>query len=135
MVLGAGALVLIGSLSYLLYALLSDWLEGQFGFAFFYEGRHALGAIAASLPFVLYYWHIHRQDRASEPARERVARRSVAVLSGPGGEQFIADLEQALGYRVEAFDWADSEEPVQSMTPARCRRLRLGCRPRRGRRC
>ncbi len=125
-VLGAGALVLIGSLSYLLYALLSDWLEGQFGFAFFYEGRHALGAIAASLPFVLYYWSIHRQDRASEPARERVVRRSVAVLSGPGGVQFIADLEQALGYRVEAFDWADSEGPVQSMDPGQVQATAVG---------
>lgn len=114
-VLGAGALVLIGSLSFLLYALLSDWLEGEFGIAFLYQGRYALGAIAATLPLVLYYWNIHQQDRASEPAKERVMRRTVAVLSGPGGEQFIADLEQILGYRVEAFDWIDSEGPVQSM--------------------
>ena len=114
-VLGAGALVLIGSLSFLLYALLSDWLEGEFGFAFLYQGRYALGAIAATLPLVLYYWNIHRQDRASEPVKERAVRRTVAVLSGPGGDQFIADLEQTLGYRVEAFDWIDSEGPIQSM--------------------
>ena len=125
-VLGTGALVLISSLSYLLYALLSDWLEGEFGIAFLYQGRYALGAIAASLPFVLYYWSILRQDRASEPVKERAVHRTVAVLSGPGGERFIADLEQALGYRVEAFDWIDSEGPVQSFDPGRVQEIAVG---------
>ena len=110
MVLGAMALVLIGGLSFLLYALLSDWLAGEFGLEFLYEGRNALGAIAASLPFLLYYWRVHQQDRALEPARPKKikARRQVAVLAGPGGESFVVELERVLGYRVEVFRWVDS---------------------------
>ncbi len=122
-VLGATALALIGSLSYLLYTLLSNVLAGEFGIEFLYQGRSAIGTIAATLPFLLYFWIIHRRDREREPVRVSVERRAVAVLSGPGGEGVVADLERALGYRVEAFAWADSEGPARVLDQVQIRDL------------
>ena len=122
-VLGATALALIGSLSYMLYTLLSDVLAGRFGSEFLYQGRNAIGTIAATLPFLLYFWSIHRRDREREPVRVTVERRSVAVLSGPGGGAVVAELERALGYGVETFAWAESEGPVEPLDPNQVRDL------------
>ena len=116
-VLGAAALALTASLSFLLYALLSDVLEGVFSLGFLYEGRGAVGATAATLPFLLYFWSINRRDRILEPARPKPVRRSVAVLAGPGGEEAVAAIERALGYRVEAFAWAEPEGEVGTIEP------------------
>lgn len=122
-VLGAAALALTGSLSYLLYVLLSDVLAGVFGFEFLYEGRGAVGATAATLPFLLYFWHINRSDRELEPARSKPRRRPVAVLSGPGAEGIVADIERTLGYRVETFAWAEAEGTAGTMAPDQLREL------------
>ena len=122
-VLGAAALVLTGSLSFLLYALLSDVLAGVFGIEFLYEGRGAVGATAATLPFLLYFWQINRGDREIEPARAKPRRRSVAVLSGPGADAVIADIERTLGYRVETFAWAEAEGAVGAVEPDQLRDL------------
>ncbi|MXW27722.1 MAG: hypothetical protein F4Z80_02340 [Chloroflexi bacterium] len=122
-VLGAAALVLTGSLSFLLYVLLNDVLAGVFGFEFLYEGRGAVGATAATLPFLLYFWHINRNDRELEPARAKPRRRLVTVLSGPGAEGIVADIERTLGYRVETFAWAEAEGAAGIMEPEQLREL------------
>ncbi len=122
-VLGAAALVLTGSLSFLLYALLSDALAGVFGIGFLYEGRGAVGATAATLPFLLYFWHVNRTDRGQEPTPARPRRRQVAVLSGPGAEEAVAAIERALGYRVENFAWAEAEGGAGAIEPDRLREL------------
>ena len=122
-ILGITALTLIGSLSFLLYALLSDVLEGEFGIRFLYEGRGGVAAIAATLPVLLYYWAVYRRDREREPVRARVRRREVAVLLAPGGDAALAELEQALGYGVEAFAWADAAGPVGALGPDQVRDL------------
>ena len=122
-VLGVAALALTGSLSFLLYALLSDVLDGVFGIGFLYEGSGALGATAATLPFLLYFWHINRHDRELEPDRPKPRRRSVAVLSGPGAGEAIAAIERTLGYRVEVFAWAESDGEAGSMGQDQLREL------------
>ena len=122
-VLGATALVLTGSLSFLLYHLLNDVLAGVFGIEFLYEGRGAVGATAATLPFLLYFWHINRNDRELEPVRARPRRRSVAVLSGPGAEAVISDIERTLGYPVKTHAWAEAEGAAGTMGPDQLREL------------
>jgi hypothetical protein len=121
--LGVAALVLTGSLSFLLYALLSDILDGVFGLGFLHAGSGAVGATAATLPFLLYFWHVNRNDREIEPTRAKPRRRSVAVLSGPGAEEAIAAIERTLGYRVESFAWAESEGEAGSMDQDQLRDL------------
>ena len=107
--LGAGAMALIGSLSYLLFVLLRDLLEGELGTAMLRDGRHAIGVTAAALLFVPYYWLVYRQDRELDPEVEpELPRKAVSVLAGPGSEPIARALEEALGYDVVLLRWADS---------------------------
>ena len=109
--LGAGALALLGGLSYLLFVLLRDLLEGEIGTAMIRDGRHAIGVTAAALLFVPYYWLVYRRDRELDPEEpEAVAapRKGVSLLAGAGSDPIVRALEEALGYEVVLLRWADS---------------------------
>ena len=47
----------------------------------------------------------------------------MTVLSGPGAEEIIADIERTLGYRVETFAWAEAEGAAGTMEPEQLREL------------
>jgi hypothetical protein len=109
--LGAGALALLGGLSYMLFVLLRDLLEGEIGTAMIRDGRHAIGVTAAALLFVPYYWLVYRRDRELDPEEpEAVAapRKGVSLLAGAGSDPIVRALEEALGYEVVLLRWADS---------------------------
>ena len=108
--LGAGALALLGGLSYLLFVLLRDLLEGEIGTAMVLDGRHAIGVTVAALLFVPYYWLVYRRDRELDPEEPETAappRKGVSLLAGAGSEPIVRALEEALGYEVTLLRWAD----------------------------
>ncbi len=130
--LGAGAMALIGSLSYLLFVLLRDLLEGELGTAMLRDGRHAIGVTAAALLFVPYYWLVYRQDRELDPEIEpELPRKAVSVLAGPGSEPIARGLEEALGYGVVLLRWADSAglPPVPEQADFEEMARRIGASP------
>ena len=108
--LGAGALALLGGLSYMLFVLLRDLLEGDIGTAMIRDGRHAIGITVAALLFVPYYWLAYRRDRDLAPEEPEAAtpRKGVSLLAGAGSEPIARALEEALGYEVVLLTWADS---------------------------
>ena len=109
--LGAGALALLGGLSYMLFVLLRDLLEGEIGTAMIHDGRHAIGVTAAALLFVPYYWLVYRRDREldpEEPEEAATPRKGVSLLAGADSEPIARALEEALGYEVVLLRWADS---------------------------
>jgi len=116
----AGVIALLGSLIFLLFIFLRDLLEGELGLTALRDAKTAIGVIAAVAVFLPYYWLVYRQDRLAEPAvvESAVPRKGVSVLVGPDGEPFVKTLEAALGYEVNALDWADSEADVPDLDEA-----------------
>ena len=61
--LGAGVLALLGSVSFLIFVLLRDALEGELALTVLREAKFAIGIIVAAAMFLPYYWMVYRQDR------------------------------------------------------------------------
>ena len=115
-VLGAGALALLGSTSYLIFVFLRDWfdVEAEISLTLLREAKVVIGIMVAAGVFVPYYWMVNLQDRRAQPdfsaqERERPRRKGVAVLVPTGADTFVARLEAALGYPVQRLAWADPE--------------------------
>ena len=108
-VLGAGMLALLGSLSTLLFFLFKDLLGGGVSRGTLRDIRPVLDIIAAAVFFLPYYWMVYRRDRMAEPETPslRLRRKDVTVLVSEGGDDFVRNLEAALGYRVNTLQWAD----------------------------
>ncbi len=109
--LGVGALALLGSVSFVLFVFLRDWLETDLGMETLRTTKTAIGIAAAVAVFLPYHWGVYREDRRAEgvqPVPERrIARKEVSVLVNEGGEALVRDLEAVLGYRVIVLRWAD----------------------------
>lgn len=109
--LGVGALALLGSVSFVLFVFLRDWLEADLGMETLRTTKTAIGIVAAVAVFLPYHWGVYREDRRAEGPRpvpeRRVVRKEVSVLVSEGGEALVRDLEAVLGYRVIALRWAD----------------------------
>jgi hypothetical protein len=109
-VLGIGMLALLGSVSTLAFLLFSAILEGDMSELL----RDTQAAIAVLVPvaiFLPYYWLVYREDRKLAPDDEAAERprKVVSVLVLEGNMDFVARLEQVLGYRVTPLLWSDEE--------------------------
>ncbi|MBM3934760.1 MAG: hypothetical protein FJ319_10745 [SAR202 cluster bacterium] len=112
LVLGAGMLAFLGSVSFFLFVILREVLEGTPSQIL--EGAQgALSLLAPVAIFLPYYWMVYREDRRLAPEEtevaERPARKQVSVLVAEGGGPFVAALEAALGYGVTTLRWADAD--------------------------
>ena len=121
--LGAGALALLGSVSFLVFVFLRDALEGELSLTVLREAKFAIGIIVASGVFLPYYWLVHRQDRRAEPiltapAIERRPTKEVTVLVNQGDDAFVRELEAALGYGVSFLLLADPDAGLPELSEA-----------------
>ena len=110
--LGAGALAVLGSVSFLIFVFLRGLLEGDLSLGAVREAKTSFAVIGAAVVFLPYYWLVYRQDRQAQPEDappERELRRikEVSVLVYEGGDAFVRDLEAELGYLVSALRLAD----------------------------
>lgn len=125
--LGAGVLALLGSLSTALFLLLRDVLEGRLTSGTVDDLTIPIAIIVTAIIFVPYYWNVYRQDRDAVPpeARERLARpvrKEVTVLVA-AGDDVVARLQAALGYRVNVARWADADAATMSLSDDDCRQV------------
>lgn len=119
-ILTAGALVLLGSVSFLLFVLLRDLLETNLALETVRDTKVAAGIILAAGIFLPYYWIVYQQDRRSMLGAtvdvERLGRKNVSLLVCEGDTAFIGKVEAALGYKVYVFAWADADESSANLT-------------------
>ena len=106
---GVGMIALIGGLSVVVYALIKGVLAVDLT-DFFDDARAGLAVLAPVGVFLPYHWLVYREDRrlAGPDERERT-KKSVTVLAGPDGWEFVSELERALGYAVTPLEWADGD--------------------------
>ena len=106
---GVGMIALIGGLSVVVYALIKGVLAVDLT-DFFDDARAGVVVLAPVGVFLPYHWLVYREDRRlagpDEPAR---TKKSVTVLAGPDGWEFVSELERALGYAVTPLEWADGD--------------------------
>ena len=128
-VLGAGMLVLLVSVSIVVFVFLRELLDGDLSILL----REAKGAISVIVPaaiFLPYYWMVYRADRREVPGPEvavKYQRKVVTALVADDGTAFVKELETVLGYRVSPLHWVDSEasQPELSDTGYRDLALRI----------
>ena len=123
--LGAGALALLGSGSYLVFAFLRGLLESDLSLEVLREAKIAIGILATTALFLPYHWLVYRDDRRVEdesagPERPPISRKEVMVLVTEAGQDFIRNLEAALGYRVDTLRWADPDATLPELSQAEC---------------
>ena len=123
--LGIGVLSLLGSASTALFMFLVDLLDGRLTLDTVDELTVPAAIIVTAIIFVPYYWGVYRKDRKARPEAERrpQVRKDVTVLVAPGGEDIIGQLQGALGYRVTAAPWADSDAAAIALSDEDCRQL------------
>ena len=108
---GVGMIALIAGLSVVVYALIKGILAIDLT-DFFDDARPGLAVLAPVGVLLPYHWLVYKEDRrvAGHLDDERTRKkRSVTVLAGPDGWEFVAELERALGYAVTPLEWADGD--------------------------
>ena len=126
-VLAAGMLALLGSVSHLVFVFLRELLEGDLSNVL----RDAKASIAIIVPaaiFLPYYWMVYRADRrtaaeAAPPEARPRPRRPVTVLANEGGGAYLRRLEAALCYSVSALQWADPDASLPELSEAQLQEL------------
>ena len=107
---GVGMIALIGGLSVVVYALIKGVLAVDLT-GFFDDARAGLVVLAPVGVFLPYHWLVYREDRRlAGPDDERARKKkSVTILAGPDGWEFVSELERALGYAVTPLEWVDGD--------------------------
>ena len=124
-VLTAGTLTVLGSVSYLLFAVLNAMLENNLSLTLLRDMKWSIGTLAAALIFTPYYWFVLQEDRrAAPPVAERVAaRKAVTLLIGGDGRALAGRLEEALGAKVRVLQRADADAGQPELSAEDLRRL------------
>jgi hypothetical protein len=120
LVLGVGVLVLLGSVSTLLYQVLRDFLDVGLNAGTARDVRVPLSIVVGTLVFLPYYWRVYMDDRRADPEEhlapsERPRRKQVSVLVARNDSEFLNALEDSLGYRVTRLHWSDADAAQQSL--------------------
>jgi len=121
-VLGVGMIALVVSLSFFLFVLLRELLDGDLS-QVLPDTRGSIGVIVAAAIFVPYHWMVYRTDRRAIAEMESTgdepqARKVVTALVDRTGSAFLAGLEAALGYKISVLDWADTGAGLPQMSEA-----------------
>ena len=126
-VLCLGLLALVGGASSTLFIFLRDLLDADLSANTLRDLSTALSVVLMTLLVIPYHWVIYRQDRELEPdAPDPLARpmqKSVLLLTAPGGEEMVEQVESALGFTVTRVNWPDSDAFVPPLDAARIEQL------------
>ena len=109
-VLGIGTLVLLGTVTHILFVFLDAMLEDTVSLSVLRDTKWSIGGITAAALIVPYHWLILQEDRpalAERAARPTERPKTVTVLTGEGGDAFLAQLETAVGRKVRVLRRAD----------------------------
>ena len=119
LVLGAGMLALVVSLSFVLFVFLRELLEGDLS-EFVRDARVGISIMAPVAIFLPYYWMVYRADRQAareaEPEEKPRVRKAVTVLASEDGMPLVSRLEALLGYEVSPLRWADPESSAPEIS-------------------
>ncbi len=120
-VAGVTMLLVLGNLSALLFILLRDLLEGEFGAETLHESKWAIGALLTMGVLGIYHWLTLRQDRNAtdeEPSRFAVPVRRKSIVVVATGSDMARQLETRLGYGVRWWRAAESSAASSSIPEA-----------------
>ncbi|MFN3975269.1 MAG: DUF5671 domain-containing protein [Dehalococcoidia bacterium] len=115
-VLAVLALLTLGSAVAFLTSLLREILAGQVSWKVIAAGRWPLGLGLAALAFLPYYWQVLLEDQRAG-AEGALRRKTITLVIGEKGKDFQAQLEQALGVRLQVVWVINGEEGPPSPTP------------------
>ena len=128
-VVGVGALALLGSLSHVIFVVLRATLECELSREVLQDARISLGVLLTVVIFLPYYWLVYRADRRAAPRVAQLPRprpKAVSVLLGEDDGEFITNLEMALGYRVSVLRRADGDVAPPELSEADLKELAEG---------
>lgn len=116
--LTVGVLGGLGAVSYTLFVLLRDALEGTFSAQTARDLQGAVGVLGAVALFLPYYWGVYRRERGAyrEERRAEAPPKKVSVLAADADAWLVRALEDQLGRRVAHLRWAGAEETAPVLT-------------------
>ena len=117
-VIGAGMLAFLGGATVLIFVFFGELLDGDMS-EFLKDGKEAVGFLGVVAVFLPYYWGVLRTDRREAPEVEVEAlpeRKAVTALVTSGGEDFLLEIESALGYGVTPLLMSDPESKMPDPT-------------------
>ncbi|MDA1348682.1 MAG: DUF5671 domain-containing protein [Chloroflexi bacterium] len=117
-ILGVGMLAVLSSVSAVIFVFLRDVLGVGLDKDTVRDSSVALGALAAAVVFLPYYWTVYKKDRLSEPPPKATPAegKEVMVMITVDDETFVDGLEDALGRGVDILRRADSASAPAAMT-------------------
>lgn len=104
-ILGASVIMLAADLVNIVYQLLNGMLAGNLGLEALRNSRWSLQTVFIAIPLLIYHLQIARQDQklGSEVS---TARKNITVIIVDQKSPVISILEQQLGYKVHAVQYA-----------------------------
>lgn len=127
--LGIGVLALLGSVSAMLFFFLRDLLDVSLSLRTLGDIAEPIAAVAAAAAFLPYYWAVYRDDQDAVPetepdaAEEQRSRKQVTLLAAAGEDILAQQIQEALGYEIELFRWADAGAAMPALTDEGCAAL------------
>ena len=122
LVLAASTLGILGSLSVILYQLLSNTIRGTLSLDVLRASRWGIGIVATAGVFLGYYWGILREDQRLG-AEAALRRKKVVVLVGEGAEGIVPRLEEVLGVRPKVLRHLAGSQMPASLSDEQMREL------------
>ncbi|PKB64366.1 MAG: hypothetical protein BZY80_02925 [SAR202 cluster bacterium Io17-Chloro-G2] len=125
-VFGVAVLIVLGSVSGVLFLVLKNILEGDFSIAVLQDAKLPLGMALIAGAVGFYYWLVLQEDRRAlaeissgvqdiAPVEPRMLKNVIAVASG-AAQPMIRRLEANLGAPIRLWQRLDAGEPVPSLT-------------------
>ncbi len=127
--LGIGVLALLGSVSAMLFFFLRDLLDVSLSLGTLGDITDPIAVVAAAAAFLPYYWAVYRDDQDAVPetepdaAEEQRSRKQVTLLAAAGEDILAQQIQEALGYEIELFRWADADAAMPALTDEGCTAL------------
>ena len=118
---GVATLVTLGSLSYVLFVLFQQALEGSLSLEMFQEVKWGLGMLLTAGAVSVYYWLVLQEDRRALPSLAEVptlppVRKRVIALAPEEALPLVRRLESHLGYPVSLWRRLDPQAGVPDLT-------------------
>ena len=101
-IIGASIITLAADLVNIVYQLLRDMLQGNFGANFLHGSKWSLQTLIVAAVLLWYYWQILRTDQR-RGAESLVIRRNVTLLTGDRTGELASRLEGKLGIKIHTL--------------------------------
>lgn len=114
-VIGSSILILTADLVNIIYQLLSNMLQGDFGINVLRNSKWSLQTLIVAVPLLWYHWQVLRADQR-RGTELRMIKRTITLLTDDPSGDLAFRIENKIGSRIQVLYQA-GQPLVQSLIP------------------